>query len=39
MDPYNQFIDVKKIGKDDKNTATIYLAIWKNGLLIYDRDE
>jgi hypothetical protein len=37
--PYNQFVNIKKIGKDDKNVATIYLAIWKNGPLVYNKDE
>ena len=32
--PYNQFNDVKEIGKDD--VATIYLAIWKDGPLYYN---
>jgi hypothetical protein len=31
--PYNQFIDIKKIEKDDENTDITYLAIWKNGPL------
>ncbi|CAB5379074.1 unnamed protein product [Rhizophagus irregularis] len=32
--PYNQFYDIKKIGKG--GFSTIYSAIWKNGLLIYN---
>ena len=32
---YNQFIDIKEVGKDD-NFATLYLAIWKDGPLYYD---
>src|ERR1700728_3380407 len=34
--PYNQFNDVKEIGKDD--FTTIYSAIWKDGPLDYDDD-
>ncbi|GBB83197.1 hypothetical protein RclHR1_00100001 [Rhizophagus clarus] len=34
--PFNQFINIKKIGKVDNNTATVYSAIWKNGPLEYD---
>jgi hypothetical protein len=37
--PYNQFVDVKEIGKDNDNTATIYLALWNNGLLHYNSDK
>jgi hypothetical protein len=37
--PYNLLISIKKIGKADNNNATIYLAIWKNGPLVYDRNE
>jgi hypothetical protein len=38
---YNQFIDIKMIGKYELNTTTttIYSAIWKNGPLVYDSDE
>src|SRR5438552_14134779 len=32
--PYNQFSDIKEIGRD--GFATIYSAIWKDGQLIYD---
>ena len=35
--PYNQFNDVKEIGKDD--VATIYSAIWKDGPLDYDKSK
>jgi len=35
--PYDQFSDVKEIGKDD--SATIYSAIWKDGPLKYDNSE
>ncbi|CAB4420763.1 unnamed protein product [Rhizophagus irregularis] len=34
--PYNQFINIKEIGKVDDNTA-IYSAIWKNGPLYYKK--
>jgi hypothetical protein len=34
--PYNQFIDIKIMGKDNVNTITIYSAIWKNGPLVYN---
>jgi hypothetical protein len=38
--PYNQFIGIKKMGKDDESTdTTMYSAIWKNGPLIYDNDK
>ncbi len=33
--PYNQFDNIKQIGKD--NLFTIYSAIWKNGQLNYDK--
>jgi hypothetical protein len=36
--PYNQFVDVKEI-KNDDNTATIYLALWNNGLLCFNDDK
>jgi ribosomal protein L37AE/L43A len=36
--PYNQFVDVKEIGKDDDNT-TIYSALWNDGLLHYSSDK
>jgi hypothetical protein len=32
--PYNQFIDIKTIGKG--GFSTVYSAIWKDGLLKYD---
>ena len=32
--PYNQFNNIKEIGKGD--FATVYLAIWKDGPLIYN---
>jgi hypothetical protein len=35
--PYNQFNDIKEIRKD--SFATICLAIWKDGLLSYNKDE
>ena len=34
--PYNQFSDIKEIGKG--GFATVYSAIWKDGQLIYDED-
>jgi hypothetical protein len=37
--PYNQFTDIKIIEKDDENTDIIYLAIWKNGPLVYNEDK
>jgi hypothetical protein len=37
--PYNQFVDIKEIGKDDDNIATIYLALWDDGLLHYNSDK
>jgi hypothetical protein len=38
--PYNQFVDVKEIGKDDDNhIATIYSALWNDGLLHYNSDK
>jgi hypothetical protein len=37
--PYNQFIDIKKLGKDDESTDIVYLAIWKNGPLVYNNDK
>ncbi|UZO24698.1 uncharacterized protein OCT59_016993 [Rhizophagus irregularis] len=33
--PYNQFIDVKELGKQD--FSTVYLAKWKDGPLKYNR--
>ena len=33
--PYNQFSDIKEIGRG--GFATVYSAIWKDGLLEYDR--
>ncbi|UZO14478.1 uncharacterized protein OCT59_005935 [Rhizophagus irregularis] len=35
--PYNQFSDIKEIKKDD--SASVYSAIWKNGLLKYNYEE
>ncbi|CAB5393848.1 unnamed protein product [Rhizophagus irregularis] len=35
--PYNQFSDIKEIKKDD--LASVYSAIWKNGLLKYNYEE
>ncbi|CAB4420289.1 unnamed protein product [Rhizophagus irregularis] len=35
--PYNQFDNIKEIGKDD--LFTIYSAIWKNGQLNYDKNK
>ena len=37
--PYNQFVNIKKIGKDDDNIATMYLAIWSNGSLYFDKEK
>jgi hypothetical protein len=37
--PYNQFVDVKETGKDDDNIATIYSALWNDGLLHYNSDK
>ena len=34
--PYNQFSDIKEIGRG--GFATVYSAIWKDGPLIYDYD-
>jgi hypothetical protein len=34
--PYNQFNDIKEIGKG--GFATVYSAIWKDGPLSYDRN-
>ena len=31
--PYNQFNEIKEIGKN--NSITVYSAIWKNGPLLY----
>ena len=33
--PYNQFSDIKEIGKG--GFATVYSAIWKDGQLYYDK--
>ncbi|CAB4439856.1 unnamed protein product [Rhizophagus irregularis] len=33
--PYNQFINIKETAKVNNNVAIIYLAIWKNGPLLY----
>jgi hypothetical protein len=35
--PYNQFNEIKEIGKS--NSLTIYSAIWKDGPLYYDFDK
>ncbi|CAB5298030.1 unnamed protein product [Rhizophagus irregularis] len=35
--PYNQFVNIKEIGKND--LFTIYSAIWKNGQLNYDKNK
>ena len=35
--PYNQFINIKEIGKG--GFATIYSAIWKDGILKYNSDK
>uniref|UniRef100_U9TAY4 Protein kinase domain-containing protein n=1 Tax=Rhizophagus irregularis (strain DAOM 181602 / DAOM 197198 / MUCL 43194) TaxID=747089 RepID=U9TAY4_RHIID len=35
--PFKQFVDIKKIGKDD--SAPLYSAIWKDGLLEYNYDK
>uniref|UniRef100_U9TJD9 Protein kinase domain-containing protein n=1 Tax=Rhizophagus irregularis (strain DAOM 181602 / DAOM 197198 / MUCL 43194) TaxID=747089 RepID=U9TJD9_RHIID len=35
--PYNRFNNIKELGKDE--FATIYSAIWKDGLLKYDRNK
>jgi ribosomal protein L37AE/L43A len=37
--PYNQFVDVKEIEKDDNNTASIYLALWNDGFLCFNYDK
>jgi hypothetical protein len=37
--PYNQFVNIKEIGKDDDNIATIYSALWNDGLLHYSSDK
>src|SRR3954464_3910535 len=34
--PYNQFSDINEIGRG--GFATVYSAIWKDGPLIYDKD-
>ena len=34
--PYNQFSDIKEIGKG--GFATVYSAIWKDGQLEYNKD-
>jgi serine/threonine protein kinase len=36
MDIINQFNNIKKIGEG--GFSTVYSAIWKDGLLKYDRD-
>jgi hypothetical protein len=35
--PYNQFSDINEIKK--RNSATVYLAMWKDGPLNYDFDK
>src|SRR5690349_12489007 len=35
--PYHQFSNIKEIGKS--GFATVYLAIWNDGLLEYDKDK
>src|SRR5256885_14370904 len=35
--PYNQFSDIKEVGKD--GFATVYSAIWKDGPLKYNDDD
>src|SRR5438045_6443237 len=35
--PYNQFIDIKEIGRG--GFATVYSAIWKDGPLNYDYED
>jgi hypothetical protein len=37
--PYNQFVNVKKIGKDDDNITHIYSALWNDGLLHYSNNK
>jgi hypothetical protein len=37
--PFNQFINIKKKGKDDDDNAIIYFAKWKDGPLKYDNDK
>ncbi|GBC01078.1 hypothetical protein RclHR1_04060006 [Rhizophagus clarus] len=37
--PYSQFVDVKEIGKDSYSNATIYSALWNDGLLRYNSDK
>ncbi|CAB5364768.1 unnamed protein product [Rhizophagus irregularis] len=37
--PYNQFINIKEIAKDNNNATIIYSAIWKNGPLSYINNE
>ena len=32
--PYNQFNDIEEIGKSD--ITTVYLAVWRDGILYYD---
>ena len=34
--PYNQFSDIKELGRS--SFATVYSGIWKDGLLKYDRN-
>ncbi|RGB29504.1 hypothetical protein C1646_818461 [Rhizophagus diaphanus] len=33
--PYNQFINIKEIDKDEDDFTTVYSAIWKDGPLLY----
>jgi hypothetical protein len=35
--PYNQFSDIKEIDKD--YFTTVYSAVWKDGLLCYNKDK
>ncbi|GES98370.1 kinase-like domain-containing protein [Rhizophagus clarus] len=37
--PYNQFVDVKEIGKDNYSNDTMYSALWNEGLLRYNSDK
>ncbi|CAB5321513.1 unnamed protein product [Rhizophagus irregularis] len=37
--PYNQFINIKETAKDNNNATIVYLAIWKNGPLLYVNKE
>jgi len=35
--PYNQFDNIKEVNKGD--CATVYSAVWKDGLLHYDNNK